>query len=99
MDIEGKTLEITNRIREKIQDKSYPYGSAIPSERELAQQFHVSRNMVRSAVDSLIEESMLKRVHGKGTYVTKTDIDDTAVHFKGMSELLKKPVSSRPPKS
>ena len=88
MDIDEKTTEITNLIRTKIQNKTYPYGSTIPSERELARQFNVSRNLIRSAIDSLIEESMLKRVHGKGTYVTKTDIDDTAIHFKGMSELL-----------
>ena len=88
MAIEEKTLEIANLIREKIQDKTYPYGSTIPSERELAQYFNVTRNLIRSAIDSLIDESILKRIHGKGTYVTKTDIDDTAIHFKGMSELL-----------
>ena len=88
MAIEEKTLEITNLIKEKIQDKTYPYGSAIPSERELAQHFNVSRSLIRSAIDSLIDESILKRIHGKGTYVTKSDIDDTAIHFKGMSELL-----------
>lgn len=88
MAIEEKTLEITNLIKEKIQDKTYPYGSAIPSERELAQHFNVSRSLIHSAIDSLIDESILKRIHGKGTYVTKSDIDDTAIHFKGMSELL-----------
>ncbi len=88
MDMEEKTLEVIHLIREKIQDKTYPYGSTIPSERELAQSFNVSRNLIRCAVNSLIDENLLKRVHGKGTYVTKTDIDDTAIHFKGMSELL-----------
>ena len=81
--------EVSQIIREHILDKTYAYGTTIPSERDLAQTLQVNRNVIRNAIDLLIEEGLLKRVQGKGTYVIKTDIDDSAIHFKGMSELLR----------
>lgn len=81
--------EVSQIIREHILDKTYAYGTTIPSERDLVQTLQVNRNVIRNAIDLLIEEGLLKRVQGKGTYVIKTDIDDSAIHFKGMSELLR----------
>lgn len=89
-DMSHNALEVSRIIREHIFDKTYAYGNAIPSERELAQTLQVNRNIIRNAIDMLIEEGLLKRLQGKGTYVIKTDIDDSAIHFKGMSELLRK---------
>lgn len=86
----NNAIEVSRIIREHILDKTYAYGTTIPSERELAQTLQVNRNIIRNAIDMLIEEGLLKRLQGKGTYVIKTDIDDSAIHFKGMSELLRK---------
>lgn len=43
----------------------------IPSERELMERFTVSRSTVREAVNHLVHEGVLKKVHGKGTFITK----------------------------
>ncbi|OUN83608.1 GntR family transcriptional regulator [Gemmiger sp. An50] len=81
-------LQIANTIKEKIHDKTYNYGTPLPSEREFAELFHVSRNIIRAAIEHLEEEKLVKRIRGKGTFVTKTNIDDSSIHFKGMTELL-----------
>lgn len=75
-------------IRAKIASKDYTYGTSIPSERTLAENYQTSRSVIRSALEFLIAENLIKQVHGKGNFVTKTQIDDTGVHFKGMTELL-----------
>lgn len=41
----------------------------IPSERTLWETHEVSRGTVRKAVDALVEEGLLERVQGRGTFV------------------------------
>jgi GntR family transcriptional regulator len=43
--------------------------AAIPSERELMLAYDVSRATVRRAIESLIADGLLHRIHGKGTFV------------------------------
>lgn len=50
-------------------------GQAIPSERELAETFSVSRMTVRQAVDSLVSDGILVRRQGKGTFVAPPKMD------------------------
>lgn len=80
--------DIAKALQDGIASGAYPCGTRIPSERTLADTFEVSRATIRSAIDILVDTGRLKRVHGKGTFVMQTDIDDAAIHFKGMNELL-----------
>lgn len=50
-------------------------GSRIPSERELCEQFGVSRMTVRQAVDALVVAGVLQRVQGRGTFVSRPRVD------------------------
>ncbi|MBE5846271.1 MAG: GntR family transcriptional regulator [Lachnospiraceae bacterium] len=63
-------LQLRELIRSKIEDEEYASGTAIPSENILAATYGVNRLTVRSAVDALVQEGILKRVQGKGVYVT-----------------------------
>jgi GntR family transcriptional regulator len=45
-------------------------GSPMPSERALTSLYAVSRATVRRAIDSLVQEGVLQRTQGKGTFVT-----------------------------
>ncbi len=62
-------IQIQNILRRKIRDKTYLPGVAIPSDAKIASQFGVSRITVHNAIESLIDEGILKRIGKQGVYV------------------------------
>lgn len=62
-------IKIGKILESKI--KAGTYKEKIPSERELMDEFSVSRTTVREAVVRLVNEGTLTKVHGKGTFITK----------------------------
>lgn len=56
-------------MRSKIESGEFPPGVAIPSEYILSKTYGVSHITVRSAIDFLVKEGLLKTVQGKGVYV------------------------------
>jgi GntR family transcriptional regulator len=58
-------------------------GATIPSERELCERFGVSRMTVRQAIDALVNEGLLHREQGRGTFVAppRTDMELRLVGF------------------
>lgn len=60
---------LKQEIIRKIEAEEYTTQNLIPSERELMEQYHVSRITVRKAIDELVIEGYLYRIQGKGTYV------------------------------
>lgn len=65
--------QIANYILAKIQDNTFEIGDMITPERDLTQQFDVSRVTVRKAIQELVHEGFLYRVQGKGTFVFGKD--------------------------
>lgn len=63
--------QIRENIREKINSNEYPANSMIPSEAELCEHYGVSRVTVRRAVLDLVQEGLLTRGKGKGTFVSE----------------------------
>lgn len=63
--------QIREDIREKINSNEYPANSMIPSEAELCEHYGVSRVTVRRAVLDLVQEGLLTRGKGKGTFVSE----------------------------
>ena len=64
--------QIRENLREKINNSEYPPGSMIPSEAELCQLYGVSRVTVRRAVLDLVQEGILTRGKGRGTFVAES---------------------------
>lgn len=62
-------IQISKILEEKI--KSGQYTDKIPSERELMEMHSVSRTTVREAVTRLVNDGLLTKVHGKGTFVNQ----------------------------
>ncbi|MBO0868887.1 MAG: GntR family transcriptional regulator [Micromonosporaceae bacterium] len=60
---------IAARLRQAISDGRWPVGGRLPTESELARTHAVGLNTVRRAVDLLIEEGLVRRRQGSGTYV------------------------------
>lgn len=61
--------QVENSIRAKIQTNQLKPGDRIPSEAELQLEHGVSRITVRNAITRLVEDDVLVRLQGKGTYV------------------------------
>lgn len=61
---------IVRQIEESITRGVLKAGDQLPAERELAQQFGVSRTAVREAVRVLSEKGLVEAYSGRGTFVT-----------------------------
>lgn len=79
-------IQIESLIREKIESGEWDVGMKIPSELELSDKFNVSRFTVRKAVSSLVNEGLLKRYKGKGTYVNHKKSIYRFSELKGFTE-------------
>jgi GntR family transcriptional regulator len=62
-------------LRHEIMSGQWPVNDKIPSERELCEAFRVSRPTVREALEALVEEGLLRRERGKGTFVAEPKIE------------------------
>lgn len=62
-------------LREQIAGGRWAAGQPIPSERELMRLAGVSRATVRQAIGSLISQGLLRRAHGRGTFVARRRIE------------------------
>jgi GntR family transcriptional regulator len=65
--------QIRRAIKYWVLDKHYLPNSRIPPENELASQFNVNRMTVRQALSSLVQEGLLIRRRGEGTFVTANE--------------------------
>jgi GntR family transcriptional regulator, N-acetylglucosamine utilization regulator len=63
--------QIRKLLRDDITNKVLIPGQKIPSEDELAAKFGVSRMTVRQGISDLIDEGLLYRRHGVGTFVAQ----------------------------
>jgi GntR family transcriptional regulator, transcriptional repressor for pyruvate dehydrogenase complex len=62
--------QIVEQIEASIVKAALKPGDKLPAERELAQQFGVSRTAVREAVKALREKGLVEAYPGRGTFVT-----------------------------
>lgn len=65
-------LQIRSFLRQKIESGELKPGDQIPIEAELAEQFNVSRITIKSALKLLVDEGLVSRTAGRGTFVTDT---------------------------
>ena len=64
-------LQLARNLREHIESGGVEPGEPLPSERELSERMGMSRVTIRKGIQKLIEEGLLFRRHGSGTYVTE----------------------------
>ena len=61
---------LADRLREELIRNSGQTGWKLPTEQELARQYHLSRQTVRHALALLKEEGLIQRRQGSGSYAT-----------------------------
>jgi GntR family transcriptional regulator len=62
-------VQIRESLRGEITQGIFKRGQKLPSEQELASQFKVSRMTIRESIEDLVDEGLLYRRHGVGTFV------------------------------
>jgi GntR family transcriptional repressor for pyruvate dehydrogenase complex len=62
--------QIVQQVEDSILKGQLKTGDQLPAERDLAQQFGVSRTAVREAVKTLQEKGLVEAYSGRGTFVT-----------------------------
>ena len=63
-------VPIYDRLYSDIMNGVYENGSKLPGEAALAEKYDVSRNTVRQALTVLVEDGLVEKIQGKGTFVT-----------------------------
>lgn len=67
-----KYIKLKNTIVNQINDGRYKPGDKLPTENELAEKFDISRHTVRKAMDILLNEGLVSRKAGVGTFLNKS---------------------------
>jgi GntR family transcriptional repressor for pyruvate dehydrogenase complex len=65
----GPTEAVRRQLETALRDGAYAPGERLPSERELAETFGVSRVSVREAVRALVAVGLIRVHHGRGAFV------------------------------
>ncbi|MFF1394721.1 GntR family transcriptional regulator [Streptomyces sp. NPDC058287] len=66
-----ETWRVAEELRARLADGTYPVGSLIPPQRELADRFRVSRDTVQRALRELAGEGWIESRQGSGSRVLK----------------------------
>jgi GntR family transcriptional regulator len=74
-------MQIKGLLVAKIGNGEWLPGNIIPSEIKLAQELGVSQGTVRKAITELVENNVLTRRQGRGTFVSYHDPERALFHF------------------
>jgi GntR family transcriptional repressor for pyruvate dehydrogenase complex len=67
--------KIAEQIKQRILSGELQNGDRLPSERELSDQFDVSRTAIREAIQALVQEGLVEVRHGRGAFVVDSTSD------------------------
>ena len=81
-------IQIHNAIRADIEAGKWRVGDRIPSERDLAVTFKVSRMTLRQAIQTLVDEGILERRVGSGTYVANQKVQEKMSGVTSFTDLM-----------
>lgn len=81
-------IQIHNDIKRAIEAGKWAVGDRIPSERELSRNFDVSRMTLRQAIQTLVDEGILERQVGSGTYVANQKVQEKMSGVTSFTDLM-----------
>jgi GntR family transcriptional regulator len=76
-------------LQEMIENEVLKPGESIPTERELCEIQGISRMTVNKAIMSLVNEGLIYREQGKGTFVSIEKVNHEISRLKGFTEQMK----------
>lgn len=81
-------LQLAAKLSDAIRGGQWKAGEALPAERQLCERLQISRVTLRQAVDVLVEQGLVSRRQGAGTFVT-TQIQHQLSGLTSFSETLR----------
>lgn len=82
-------LQAEEELRKLIASEEYENGKLLPNEVDLSQQFKISRNTLRQAISTLVNEGLLVRKKGVGTKVARKSITGGVKNWHSFSQEMK----------
>jgi GntR family transcriptional regulator of arabinose operon len=79
--------QIFNHLFQKIEEGKFKKGERVPSEKELADQFNVSRITSKKALELLSQYKLIERFQGKGSFVAETIPDLQEIKLQRQKEV------------
>jgi GntR family transcriptional regulator len=83
-------LQFAEQLKKRVHKGPWRMGEQIPSERELMELAKLSRATVRQAIGALVQQGVLEKSHGSGTFVASPKIEQPMNTAYSFSEQLKK---------
>jgi len=68
-------FQLEEILKERIETGELQPGDLVSSEKELSEKYQISRPTIRQALRGLVNEGLLYREKGKGTFIAKPKID------------------------
>lgn len=82
---QDERLPLYQRLRDEIAARiaagDWLPGAVIPTEAELTKTYGIATGTVRKAVDALVNEGLLQRRQGRGTFVRRPNFDSSFMRF------------------
>lgn len=79
-------IRLKEQLLDRITAHEWQPEDCLPSERTLCEEYGLSRMTVRQALAELEKEGIIKRVHGKGTYVQREKLTQPLLKLTSFSE-------------
>ena len=80
-------VQLMNEVEKCIENGEYKPGDKLLTETEMAKKYGVSLITVRKAIGSLMEQGLVMRKQGKGTFVTKPKLSKNMKKLQSFSEM------------
>lgn len=82
-------IEISEKIRHAIRSGEYSENAPLPTEQALCDEYHVSRNTIRLAIQRLKDEDVVFSVRGNGTFIKPQVFTQPLTKFYSFTDTLK----------
>jgi GntR family transcriptional regulator len=83
-------VQFAEELKKRVRKGYWKMGEQIPSERELMELANLSRATVRQAIGALVQQGVLEKSHGSGTFVASPKVEQPMNTAYSFSEQLRK---------